>query len=119
MDKFCELPEDKKTRYKIDPPNDNQGYVAPGVERYRFCSITDLPKESACKRVTMSKLCSFFRFNRERQKEARHSYNILSFERKIPEEELPGFEETVSLLAQEFKRVASLILQIIAVGLGK
>lgn len=48
----------------------------------------------------------------------RHSYNIQSFSRKLPSKEIPNFEETVGTVAEEFRRLASILLQIIAVSLG-
>lgn len=48
----------------------------------------------------------------------RHSYNIQSFSRKLPSKEIPNFEETVGNVAEEFRRLASILLQIIAVSLG-
>uniref|UniRef100_A0A1B6EE80 Fe2OG dioxygenase domain-containing protein n=1 Tax=Clastoptera arizonana TaxID=38151 RepID=A0A1B6EE80_9HEMI len=89
MDKFCSLPDEHKSLYSLNPPDDNQGYIPPNC-----------------------------RLNIEtKQKEARHSYSIQNFARKIPEQELPGFQEIVSTLAYEFCRLARLILQIVAVGL--
>lgn len=54
-----------------------------------------------------------------RRREMRHCYNIQSFTRKIPSKEIPNFEELVGGVAEEFRRLASLVLQIIAVALGK
>ncbi|KAG8309833.1 hypothetical protein J6590_075639 [Homalodisca vitripennis] len=89
MDKFCDLPDDIKNVYRLNPPEDNQGYVPAGMER----------------------------FNREWRREMRHSYNIQNFSRKIPTKEIPNFEDTVGGVAEEFRRLASILLQIIAVSL--
>jgi len=89
MDKFCELSDDVKNDYHINPPEDNQGYVPAGLER----------------------------FSNERRREVRHSYNIQSFKRKIPSKEIPNFEEVVGGVAEEFRRLACILLQIIAVAL--
>lgn len=89
MDKFCELPDDKKAQYKIDPSNYNQGYAPPGVER----------------------------FTEDKQKEARHSFNIQRFYKKLPNNEVPGFKEALLAASEEFKRVATVLLHITAVSL--
>ncbi|RZF44557.1 hypothetical protein LSTR_LSTR001315 [Laodelphax striatellus] len=89
MKKFCELSEVTKSKYEIKPNAENHGYVSPGIEK----------------------------FAREKSEEVRHAFNVLSFEKKLPDEELPGFRDSVSYVADEMRRVAHIVLQIMAVGL--
>lgn len=59
------------------------------------------------------------RFTKEKQKEARHSYTIQRFNEKLPNAEVPGFVETLLSAAEEFKRIAIMLIQISAISLGK
>lgn len=59
------------------------------------------------------------RLDNSRRREMRHCYNIQSFANKIPTDEIPIFKEVVGGVAEEFRKLASLLLQIIAVALGE
>ncbi|PSN33777.1 hypothetical protein C0J52_23798 [Blattella germanica] len=67
----------------------NHGYVPPGVER----------------------------FTREHVEEMRHTFNVCWLDRMLPEQEVPGFQAAVSSLAQDFQRLASLLLRALASSL--
>ncbi|XP_054259115.1 uncharacterized protein LOC128983843 isoform X2 [Macrosteles quadrilineatus] len=90
MDKFCDLPDDVKNNYCINPTEgEYQGYVPAGMERFTI----------------------------DRRREMRHSYNIQDFSKKIPTKEIPIFEDTVGGVAEEFRKLASVFLQLLAVSL--
>lgn len=70
---------------------DNHGYVQPGQER--FDGVTP---------------------------ELRHAFNICTLNgANLPEEPLPGFREHISDLATDFKSLSALLLQALAIGLGR
>ncbi|XP_075222170.1 uncharacterized protein LOC142324917 isoform X2 [Lycorma delicatula] len=105
MKKFCDLPEEIRMMHackKIDQlgverldimPRDDHlhGYVPPGTDRHV----------------------------RERMEEIRHTYNIMDLGdgKAVLPEYVPGFQDAASVLADEFKRVAIIVLQLLAVGL--
>lgn len=90
LDDFCKLPNDTKEVYLRKAP-DNHGYVKPGQEK--FDGMTP---------------------------ELRHAFNICTLNvATLPEEPLPGFREHIADLAGDFKHLSTLLLQAIAVGLGK
>lgn len=93
MDRFCALPQDTRDAYRRIPPYPH-GYVAPGTER----------------------------LSEEWIGEIRHTFNVNVCHPggagKLPGQgEVPGFQEAVDDLGQEFKRLARLLLQAIALGL--
>ncbi|XP_066991769.2 uncharacterized protein [Anabrus simplex] len=88
LDKFCDLPNEEKNKYLRTPPH-NHGYVAPGVEK----------------------------FMQDRVEEVRHTFNVVWLERNLPEAQVPGFQAVVSSLAQDFRRLATLLLRALATGL--
>lgn len=52
--------------------------------------------------------------------ELRHAFNICNLDdAALPEEPLPGFREHIAELANDFKHLSSLLLQAVAIGLGK
>ncbi|KAK3921695.1 2-oxoglutarate-Fe(II) type oxidoreductase ppzD, partial [Frankliniella fusca] len=92
MDRFCALPQDTRDAYRRIPPHQH-GYVAPGTER----------------------------LSEEWIGEIRHTFNVSQGapQGKVPPEtEVPGFQGAVDDLGHEFKRLARLLLQAIALGLG-
>lgn len=98
MDRFCALPQDTRDAYRRIPPHQH-GYVAPGTER----------------------------LSEEWIGEIRHTFNVSVCDcycqhsvvagKLPPQGEVPGFQEAVDDLGQDFKRLARLLLQAIAVGL--
>lgn len=72
---------------------------------------------------------SFLRLSEEWIGEIRHTFNVSVCDcycqhsvvagKLPPQSEVPGFQEAVDDLGQEFKRLARLLLQAIAVGLGE
>lgn len=98
MDRFCALPQDTRDAYRRIPPHQH-GYVAPGTER----------------------------LSEEWIGEIRHTFNVSVCDcycqhsvmagKLPPQAEVPGFQEAVDDLGQDFKRLARLLLQAIAVGL--
>lgn len=70
---------------------DNHGYVKPGVERFDGATP-----------------------------ELRHAFNICTLNANIlPEQPLPGFKEHIADLSNDFKHLSALLLQAIAIALGK
>ncbi|XP_026285448.1 uncharacterized protein LOC113211296 [Frankliniella occidentalis] len=91
MDRFCALPQDTRDAYRRIPPHQH-GYVAPGTER----------------------------LSEEWIGEIRHTFNVSQGapQGKVPPEtEVAGFQGAVDDLGHEFKRLARLLLQAIALGL--
>ncbi|XP_034251330.1 2-oxoglutarate-dependent dioxygenase htyE-like isoform X2 [Thrips palmi] len=98
MDRFCALPQDTRDVYRRIPPHQH-GYVAPGTER----------------------------LSEEWIGEIRHTFNVSVCDcycqhsvlagKLPPHDEVPGFQEAVDDLGQDFKRLARLLLQAVAVGL--
>lgn len=83
-----DLESDVKQHY-IRSDGDNHGYVSPGVERFDG-----------------------------KTPELRHAFNICTLNaQNLPEEPLPGFADHISTLANDFKALASFILQALAVSL--
>lgn len=90
LDDFCKLPNDTKELYTRKAP-DNHGYIKPSQERFDG----NTP-------------------------ELRHTFNICTLNAAIlPEQPLPGFKEHIADLANDFKHLSALLLQAIAIGLGK
>ncbi|XP_069680801.1 uncharacterized protein [Periplaneta americana] len=89
FDNFCVLPNGTKNSYLRTPPN-NHGYVPPGVES---------------------------RFTNEHVEEMRHTFNITWLDRQLPESEVPGFQAAVISLAQDFQKLAALLLRALALSL--
>lgn len=90
LDDFCKLPNDTKETYLRKEP-DNHGYIKPGQEK--FDGTTP---------------------------ELRHAFNICTLNASIlPEQPLPGFKEHIADLANDFKHLSALLLQAIAIGLGR
>ncbi|XP_030369789.1 1-aminocyclopropane-1-carboxylate oxidase-like [Scaptodrosophila lebanonensis] len=88
LDDFVNLSADVKQHY-IRTDGDNHGYVSPGIERFDG-----------------------------KTPELRHAFNICTLNAKnLPEEPLPGFADHISTLANDFKALASFILQAIAISL--
>lgn len=70
---------------------DNHGYVKPGQEKFDGSTP-----------------------------ELRHAFNICTLSAAtLPEQPLPGFKEHIAELANDFKHLSALLLQAIAIGLGK
>ncbi|XP_030242459.1 1-aminocyclopropane-1-carboxylate oxidase-like isoform X2 [Drosophila navojoa] len=88
LDDFVDLEADVKQLY-IRSDGDNHGYVSPGNERFDG-----------------------------KTPELRHAFNICTLNvQNLPEEPLPGFTDHISALANDFKALASFILQALAVSL--
>ncbi|ALC45849.1 CG33099 [Drosophila busckii] len=88
LDDFVNLEADVKQHY-IRSDGDNHGYVSPGIERFDG-----------------------------KTPELRHAFNICTLNaQNLPEEPLPGFADHISTLANDFKALASFILQALAVSL--
>uniref|UniRef100_A0A182VYQ3 Fe2OG dioxygenase domain-containing protein n=1 Tax=Anopheles minimus TaxID=112268 RepID=A0A182VYQ3_9DIPT len=89
LDDFCKLSDTTKETY-LRKGETNHGYIKPGQERFDGKS-----------------------------KDLRHTFNICTLkpEGPLPDEPLPGFREHVSDLATDFKRLSSLLLQALAVGM--
>ncbi|XP_030563803.1 1-aminocyclopropane-1-carboxylate oxidase-like [Drosophila novamexicana] len=88
LDDFVDLATDVKQHY-IRSDGDNHGYVSPGIERFDG-----------------------------KTPELRHAFNICTLNaQNLPEEPLPGFADHISTLANDFKALASFILQALAVSL--
>ncbi|XP_063222505.1 uncharacterized protein LOC134531006 [Bacillus rossius redtenbacheri] len=89
MDKFCDLPHEDTHKYIRKPP-DNHGYVPSGLEK--FSEDKDL-------------------------QEVRHTFNVVRLDGQLPDAEVPGFQAAVTSLAQDFRRLALLLLRALAVAL--
>lgn len=90
LDDFCKLPNDTKEVYLRKAP-DNHGYIKPSQERFDGSTP-----------------------------ELRHAFNICTLSAAtLPEQPLPGFHEHIAELADDFKHLSALLLQAIAIGLGK
>lgn len=88
LDDFVDLEADVKQHY-LRNDGDNHGYVSPGVERFDG-----------------------------KTPELRHAFNICTLNaQNLPEEPLPGFADHISTLANDFKALASFLLQALAVSL--
>lgn len=92
LDQFCDLPGDTQEAY-IRTDNNNHGYIRPGVERFEGTRPGEL--------------------------ELRHAFNICTLSAaRLPEEPLPGFRANVAELAEQFKALAALLLQALAIGVS-
>jgi hypothetical protein len=58
------------------------------------------------------------RFSSEGVEEMRHTFNICWLDQKLPEAEVQGFQGVVTSLAQEFQKLAALLLRVLASSLG-
>ncbi|KDR07973.1 Gibberellin 20 oxidase 1 [Zootermopsis nevadensis] len=88
FDNFCDLPEDVKNTFRRTSPC-NHGYVPPGTER----------------------------FSSECVEEMRHAFNICWLDRNLPDAEVQGFQAVVTTLAQDFQKLAALLLRALASSL--
>lgn len=89
LDGFCNLPADVKDVY-LRKTGNNHGYVKPVAE------------------------------NVGKPKELRHAFNICTVSgASLPEEPMPGFQDLIADLTKDFKNLASLLLQALAVALGE
>ncbi|XP_023035654.1 gibberellin 20 oxidase 3 [Drosophila willistoni] len=91
FDEFLNLPSDVKNQYARSKiaEDDNHGYVSPGMERFDG-----------------------------KTPELRYAYNICQEHMDIMPKEVPGLAENISQLRQDFKGLASFILQSLAVAVG-
>lgn len=58
------------------------------------------------------------RFSSEHVEEMRHTFNIRWLDQKLPEAEAQGFQTVVTSLAQDFQKLAALLLRTLASSLG-
>lgn len=58
------------------------------------------------------------RFSSEHVEEMRYAFNICWLDRKLPEAEVQGFQAVVTSLAQDFQKLAALLLRALASSLG-
>lgn len=58
------------------------------------------------------------RFSSEHIEEMRHTFNVCWLDRKLPEAEVQGFQSVVTSLAQDFQKLATLLLRVLASSLG-
>lgn len=90
LDGFVKLPVDVQEQY-LRTDNNNHGYVRPGQEKFEG-----------------------------EKTELRHSFNICTLKLStLPEDQLPGFRDHIADLAKDFKNLSGLLLQALAVSLGK
>ncbi|KAK7793368.1 hypothetical protein R5R35_008517 [Gryllus longicercus] len=91
LDKFCELPPARRAAYlRQADAGDNHGYVPPGCERFSGGEV----------------------------REVRHAFNVARLDRGLPDAEVPGFSDVAAALADDFRRLAALLLRALATGLG-
>ncbi|GFG30298.1 hypothetical protein Cfor_10887, partial [Coptotermes formosanus] len=88
FDNFCDLPEDVRNRFRRISPC-NHGYVSPGAER----------------------------FSSEHVEELRHTFNVCRLDQNLPDAEVQGFQAVVASLAQDFQKLATLLLRALASSL--
>lgn len=58
------------------------------------------------------------RFSSECVEEMRHAFNICWLDRNLPDAEVKGFQAVVTTLAQDFQKLAALLLRALASSLG-
>ncbi|XP_033227280.1 UPF0676 protein C1494.01-like [Belonocnema kinseyi] len=88
LDKFCELPEETRNKYKFHQESAH-GYVKPGAEK----------------------------LSKNDEKEVRHSFNICDDQGPLPDPDVPGFSSAVDELSGDFKQLTTMLLTALAVGM--
>lgn len=105
LDQFCDLPADVQEAY-IRTDHNNHGYIRPGRERFDGSAPLPPPTNGGGGQP-------------QAPVELRHAFNICTLSgSRLPEEPLPGFRANVAELAGEFKALAALLLQALALGLN-
>jgi isopenicillin N synthase-like dioxygenase len=110
FDDFCKLPVETRELYLRKSENGNHGYVQ--ASHMQACLFF-------FHHATSSHIHS--QPNQENfeggKRELRHTFNICTLDAILPDDPLPGFKTHISELAREFKKITSLLLQALAIGL--
>jgi hypothetical protein len=87
-----------------------------------FCVIvnyrTFITKKIVKELLSYMTVGTCIRFSGEHVEEMRHTFNICWLDQKLPEAEVQGFKAVVTSLAQDFQKLAALLLRALASSLG-